>query len=425
MKIKRFTARTMRQALRQVREEQGPDAVILSNVSVDDGVEVVAAVDYDESLMQRAATEVNHFVETEAADTDQAPDVTNSQFTSFLEAASAFTPPPVTEPVAPAPAFELDLATDPTVVALRDEISGVRALLEQQLSALAWGEQTRNNPDRAKLLRRLTAIGLDSDVATLIADRTLEKYGAANASSELMNVLGGCLSVEPRELCDEGGIFAVVGPTGVGKTTTIAKLAARCALRHGRDSLALVSTDSFRIGAQEQLATFAQILDVPVHLARDAEELQTTLRALSSRRLVLIDTAGVGQRDSALEASLAVLEAEAITPRRLLAIPANVQREALNEIIERFSAAPLHGAIVTKVDEAASFGAIFSNLIRHQLPLTYLADGQRVPEDLHQASHKLNWWVNEAQSRVSDNVRDIDDVKMAQHFSEGLNHAYA
>ena len=430
MKIKRFTARTMRQALRQVRDEQGPDAVILSNVTVDDGVEVVAAVDYDESLMQRAASEIGSFVEPESqaaesiaeqdVDTSAAASVANPQFTSFLEAASAFAPPPP-EP----PRIELDLAADPTVVALRDEISGVRALLERQLSSLAWGDQIRSNPQRARLLRRLTAIGLDAEIGAMIADRALERFGDGGSSSELINVLSGCMPVEQRELCDDGGVFALVGPTGVGKTTTVAKLAARFALRHGRDSLALVSTDSFRIGAQEQLATFAQILDVPVHLARDADELQAVLRTLSSRRLVLIDTAGVGQRDTALERSLAVLAAQAIAPKRLLAVPANVQRETLNEIIESFGAAPLHGAIITKMDEAASFGAIFSNLIRHQLPLAYLADGQRVPEDLHQASRKLHWWVNEAQRRLDERGRDITDAEMARHFSKGTQHAHA
>jgi flagellar biosynthesis protein FlhF len=164
---------------------------------------------------------------------------------------------------------------------------------------------------------------------------------------------------------------------------------------------------------------------VPVHLARDADELQAVLRTLSSRRLVLIDTAGVGQRDTALERSLAVLAAQAIAPKRLLAVPANVQRETLNEIIEIFGAAPLHGAIITKMDEAASFGAIFSNLIRHQLPLAYLADGQRVPEDLHQASRKLHWWVNEAQRRLDERGRDITDAEMARHFSKGTQHAHA
>ncbi len=435
MKIKRFTAKTMRHALRQVREEQGPDAVILSNKSVDGGVEVVAAVDYDESLMARAVADVETTItaphEPEAVDTPTAVEetdvapvvaetaVTEQRFESFLKAAESIALPPP-----PQPSFELDLSTDPTVVALREDLAGMRSLLEEQLSALVWDKQSRRDPQRARILRRLASFGIDPDVAQGIATAALEQYPAEHACAQMINVLASSLPVAAGDPCDEGGIFALVGPTGVGKTTTIAKLAATYALKHGRTALALVSTDSFRIGAQEQLATFARILDVPVHLARDSQDLVRVLNSVRDRKLVLIDTAGVGQRDDALASNLDRVQAEGFDIKRLLAIPANVQRETMHEVITRFAQEPLHGAIVTKLDEAASFGAAFSNLIRHKLPLNYLTDGQRVPEDIHQAHGKTLWWVKEASRRLQETGSRVDESTLAQQYSEVPNHAH-
>lgn len=436
MKIKRFSARTMRQALRQVRDEQGADAVILSNRSVDGGVEVVAAVDYDETLIHRAMAEVHtdkpdiaseqeHLVNDEEI-TDEVPQPAASPtfdrpaFNAFLEAAqTAVTPSPnqSNEP--------LDLASDPTVMALREDMAGMRSLLEEQLSALVWDKQSRRQPKLARLLRRLTALDMDADVARAVAARAMEEHPANEACGQVLNVLAACLPVAEEDVCVSGGVFAVVGPTGVGKTTSIAKIAARFALAHGRDALALVSTDSFRIGAQEQLATFAQILDVPVHLARDNAELSKVLRGLASKRLVLIDTAGVGQRDRDLAANLERLRCDGVSPKRLLALPANVQGQTMHEVIRRFGDHPLHGAIVTKIDEAASFGAIFSNLIRHRLGMVYLTDGQRVPEDLHSARGKSLWWVREAARRLQEGGQTVDEATMARNFSKVQQHAHA
>ena len=420
MKIKRFSAKTMRHALRQVRDEQGPDAVILSNRSVEGGVEVVAAIDYDESLMAKAVAEVEVSDAPPVAAQPQTAPVSQPGFDSFLKAAESLTS---TSPEIELP--ELDLSRDPTVAALRDDLSLMRSLLEDQLSALVWDKQSREDPQLTRTLRRLSALGIDADVARALADRATRQHGTERACGQILNVLAGTLPVMQNAACEAGGVFAIVGPTGVGKTTTIAKIAARFALKHGRDALALVSTDSFRIGAQEQLATFAQIMDVPVHLASDAAQLSKVLRGLAHKKLVLIDTAGVGQRDTSFDASLAVLHGDGPQPKRLLALPANVQRETLHEVIVRFGQQPLNGAIVTKLDEAANFGAVFSNIIRHQLPLTYLANGQRVPEDLHEANGKTLWWVKEAARRLQNSRQRVEEATLARQFSEVNNHAHA
>jgi flagellar biosynthesis protein FlhF len=176
-------------------------------------------------------------------------------------------------------------------------------------------------------------------------------------------------------------VFAFVGPTGVGKTTTIAKLAARHCLRHGRESVALITTDSFRIGAHRQLDAFAAILGVPVRLADSAEKLASLLRELGNRRLVLIDTAGVAPRDTAITSALAHLDVNARI-RRCLVLAANVQPSVMQDAVRAFGGKELAGAVLTKMDETNVLGAAISVLIESKLPAVWLSSGQRVPEDL-------------------------------------------
>ncbi|MEM6639192.1 MAG: flagellar biosynthesis protein FlhF [Pseudomonadota bacterium] len=424
MKIKRFVAKTMRQALRQVREEQGPEAVILSNRSLPEGVEVVAAVDYDESLMAKSTTE--SAPESASPTAPAAPTAGKSSDAvvpsgpAFERALSNVARPPIGGANG-----VLDLANDPTVMRLKSDIESVRTLLETQLATLALRDAGRANAMHVARLRRLADIGIDADIADGLLARHEEGNNQAGLADTCMNVLTKALPILTHDPCDEGGVFAVVGPTGVGKTTSIAKLAARCALQHGRDSLALISTDTYRIGAQEQLATFARILDVPVHLARDRDELDDVLGRLQDRRLVLIDTAGVGQRDAKLTATLAIASTSRHRIKRLLAVPANVQRDSQDEVIRRFNASPLHALIVTKLDEAASFGATFSNVLRHDVPVAYITDGQRVPEDLHSAGDKATWWVREADRRRDRTGRRSNERAMAHQFSEVIHHAHA
>lgn len=443
MKIKRFFAKSMRQALRKVREEQGPDAVILSNRKVDDGIEVVAAVDYDASLMTRAVAQTQNALGAPPADTktptdpEEAAAVANASeapaerppggrpsnqsagFDAFLEAAEAVHAPRIVQPAS------IDLAKEPAVLAIHEELAGMRSLLQEQVSTLAWGAKATSDPYRAHMLRRLAKLGLDADVAEKVAQRALDESPAEQAGNRVFQVLASCLPVTRPDDSYDDGVVAVVGPTGVGKTTTIAKIAARFALRHGRDQLALVSTDSFRIGAQEQLATFAQILDVPVHLAHDRDDLARVLRSLRDKKLVLIDTAGVSQRDAALARNLSLFDVDGVHIKLLLALPANGQRQSLDEVARCFSLRRLHGAILTKLDEAASLGAAFSTVIRHTLPLAYLTDGQRVPEDLHAAGDKQKWLVNYAGGLEGPSGFRIEETTMARNYAQGPAHAHA
>lgn len=183
------------------------------------------------------------------------------------------------------------------------------------------------------------------------------------------------------DIVDQGGIYALVGPTGVGKTTTAAKLAARCVLRHGARKLALVTTDGYRIGAHEQLRIYGRILGVPVLLARDAKDLRATLHDLRHTHMVLIDTMGMSQRDRMVGEQVAMFRDSDV--RTLLLLAATGRGDTLDDVVRAYSGLGLAGCILTKVDEAASLAASLDVVIRHELRLYYVSNGQRVPEDLH------------------------------------------
>jgi flagellar biosynthesis protein FlhF len=250
-----------------------------------------------------------------------------------------------------------------------------------------------HGPATAALTRLLMA-GLSPDVARRISAHVGPDFPHAQVEPWLQQVLAANLRAEPGidALIDQGGAIALVGPTGVGKTTTVAKLAARCAVKYGAAQLALVTLDAYRIGAHEQLRTYGQILGVPVHVAHDAATLRDVLQVLRGRRVVLIDTCGLSQRDPRLGAVLGMLDA-AGTPerpvRRVLLVQAAAHAETLDEVARAWQAGQAHGAIMTKLDEAARIGGALDCLLRWKLPLVGLTNGQRVPEDWHAASTPL------------------------------------
>ncbi|MGB4875834.1 MAG: flagellar biosynthesis protein FlhF, partial [Candidatus Competibacter sp.] len=216
-----------------------------------------------------------------------------------------------------------------------------------------------------------------------LADAAAER-DPARAWRLALETLGRGLSVTQDDILTKGGIAALIGPTGVGKTTTIAKLAARYNLRHGPNRVALITTDSYRIGAYEQLCTFGMILDAPVRLVRTAQELQETLKVFSDKSLILIDTAGMSQRDLRLSQQFTLLDDPARI-RSYLVLAANAQHAVLQETMAAFARVPLSGAILTKMDETTRLGAVLSAAHEQALPLAYICNGQRVPEDLQAA----------------------------------------
>lgn len=380
MNIRRFTGRDMRDAMRRVRDTFGPDAVIMETLCEDDTVTISAAIDYDPAAYQ--------------AD-EHAPDTV------------------VDEPAV------ASAGTAPELAALQTEVRALRDLMQSQVSRLLWDDHARRNPESAAVLRNLSKLGLTPDMVRQMTSG-LAGQPIDDAWSTSLEQLVRHLEVADEDPVRSGGIYAVVGPTGAGKTTSIAKLAARYRL-HGRaEDVALVTTDTYRIGAREQLETFGRIMGISVYVAPDADALGATLRALADKHLVLIDTAGMGQRDLRLAQELACLAETEQDIKVLLALPANVQTESLQEIVDAFRIAHPAGCILTKMDEATSLGGAFSVLIGAALPLVYVANGQRVPEDLHFARSRQAWLVKAAVELMRGRGAPINDDYLAEHFAEGV-----
>jgi flagellar biosynthesis protein FlhF len=209
----------------------------------------------------------------------------------------------------------------------------------------------------------------------------------AQAWQHATKLISEQINTTQNDIIYRGGVVALVGPTGVGKTTTIAKLAARFAQIHGHEEVALISTDTYRIAGFEQLATYGKIIGCQVNLAKDSKALDTLLQQYSKKKLILIDTAGMGQRDIRLAENLANLVSNArFRIRNYLVLAANSQQQVMQENVDRFKKVPLSGCIYTKLDESVSIGEIITTSIQNGLPIGYLTDGQRVPEDIKVAN---------------------------------------
>ncbi len=371
MKIKHYKAPDMRTALRQVKDAQGPDAVILSSRRIAGGVEVVAAIDYDgeEAMTEQLAQGASRY----AAAEERAPQP--RQFAGFTEQARD-----------DLSRFEMaDANSD-----VNEELRSLRRMLENQLATLAWNDLARRSPIQVELLKQLTQLGLAQDLATEVVTQLPSRLELAEAHRLALALLARRIEATGERWMDGGGIVSLVGATGVGKTTLIAKLAARWVLRHGPRDIALVSTDSVRIGAQEQIHTLGRLLGVPAYAIDGAAELAGALEHLQDKRLVLIDTAGLSPRDPRLEEELATLASASKRMETTLVLSAAAQAGAIEEAVTRFAAAQPTTCMLTKLDEATSLGGAISTLIRSRLPVTYVSEGQRVPEDLAPArAHQL------------------------------------
>jgi flagellar biosynthesis protein FlhF len=436
MKIKRYTAASMRAALDQVRTEQGPDAVILSSRRVPEGIEVVAAVDYDETLMNYARAQRPT---PPVQPTAQAGDVlvggvpvgavpsgvaVSAPAAKLPSATAALAPPTAALQPAPGPRSpDIPTLRDVGVDDMRRDLQDMRQLLESSMATLSWKDRRVSDPLHVRVLEDLSALDIAPDVARKLAALVPANTRLREPVNIPAALLAKHLPFAADPTCSEGGVVAIVGPTGAGKTTTIAKLAARWALQHGAESLALVSTDAQRIGAREQLSTYARILGVPMYAANSGKELAQVLERLQQRRLVLIDTAGVGPRDPRLTEQLSLLREGAPNARILLALPAPGEARALDEITVSFKPLAPVACILTKVDEAASLGAAMSTAIRHALPIAYVCDGQRVPEDLHDAVGRRIWLVRTASRLAAGAPTQRDESYLARNFGGSQAHA--
>jgi flagellar biosynthesis protein FlhF len=507
----------MREALAQVKLEQGPDAVILGNKKVPGGVEILSAIDFDhrqvdayagdpsiplsqaapqptwqtqaepqhqpvqqpvqQSTAQSVPVFMPDFIYDQNSEGRKEP-VLGMQASVIPMQAKAASPEPVrpqrieqpTRPARPAnpintrqrkstpnskpvaarraPSPQKTLPVEEEVIAraakadkllhnlrdneyapppqqaqfnpmideVKDELKNLRDLMTSQLNVLEWDRFNQRHPVRSVLLNLMTELGLGTDICEMI----FEKLGVLNDDphkvwQKALGILATSIPVECNEFLTQGGRIALVGSTGVGKTTTIAKLAARFAHAHGKRSVALISTDNFRVGAQDQLQHFARLLEIPLLTANNSEELTDSLKMLEDKHLVLIDTAGMSQTDVRLSEQFHKLQHGSPEIEPYLVLSANTQLAALNETVKSFSRVKLAGTIVTKLDESASLGGIITTAIRHQLPISYCGTGQRVPEDLQMAkNHRL---VSKAVSLMQNYTEQVDKETLAFRYN--------
>ncbi|MDY1019079.1 flagellar biosynthesis protein FlhF [Pseudomonas coleopterorum] len=398
MQVKRFFAADMRQAMKLVRDELGADAAIIGNRRIAGGVELTAALDYKlsalaprvpnleleeelrktQSRIVSAQAELSTRGETDAA--------TNRQLVAGLPltAAEPLVEPRREEPVRAQPAPVPQPAVDQRVFdSMRSELNGLRQLLEVQLGSLAWTQLQGSKPAQANLWRRLQRIGLSGPIARELLSLTSEIHEPRQAWRMLLAHLARMIRTPDVEPLEEGGVIAMVGPAGMGKTTTLAKLAARYVLKYGSQSVALVSMDSFRIGAQEQLKTLGRILNVSVTQVDPGQSLVQALEPLLRKRVVLIDTAGLQASDPALRMQLESLAGRGINARNYLVLATTSQKQVLTAAYHSYKRCGLAGCILTKLDETACLGEVLSLAISQELPIAYLTDGPRIPDDLH------------------------------------------
>ncbi len=475
MSMKRFVAPTARDCLRKVKEEMGPDAIVVSNKPVPGGVEIMAMTSEGFEALSRQAplrepanaptprqvapnvvagsvAQRAYAAATPRAMPDVRRDVANipvtdddytvslsvqarkqpvSQPSWLAKAATASTAAPATKSEAserprlrPLPARGGDavmsgvevqatlrnaLQDDPTplharshgfddqerlpqpdaqtqlqVAQLMGEMHTIKALLERQLAGFAWGEMSRESPVRALALAEMLDAGFSGQLARKLCQEMPSDLNIDDARKWLKSALNRRLRTlsSDNDIIDRGGVYALVGPTGVGKTTTTAKLAARCVVRYGADKIALLTTDGYRIGAHEQLRIYGRILGVPVHVVRDGEDLRHTLADLRDKHMVLIDTVGMSQRDR-MVADQAAMLMRAGEVNRLLLLNATSRGDTLDDVVRAYAGEDLAGVILSKVDETASIAPALDAVVRHGLLLCYIANGQRVPEDMH------------------------------------------
>ena len=377
MNVKKFIAPTSREALRKVRNELGDDAVILSNRNVDGQVEILAMSDsmlgsiMPEQAKPQAIIGAPQFnSKAHLADSKSSSTESTWEGNQVVQAA------------------QLVRDSQTEMAMMMNEIRSMRGALENKMSEISWIGMQQKAPHKADILRELLATGFSASLARHLVDRMPESESAVAGLEWIKSVLVKNMSAinNENEILERGGVYALVGPTGVGKTTTTAKLAARCVMRHGPSKLALITTDAYRIGAYEQLRIYGKILGVMVHSVKDEADLKIALRELKDKHTVLIDTVGVSQRDKMVTEQVAMLSGSGIDVKRLLCLNATSTGETLSEVVRAYKGNGLSGCILTKLDEAATIGGALDIAIRQKLNIYYVASGQRVPEDLHVAN---------------------------------------
>ncbi len=399
MKVRRYVAATSREALRKVKSDLGAEAVILSNRTIPGGVEIMALADSEmtslvdthqsnqskeDSGYMQALPPVEPAVTVFAAGLSATSSINAHAVQSGAEKQTAWQPGSGKQLPESIPE---NVVSEDFVRSLMNEIHTMRSTLEEQLAVVAWGSATQRRPEKMKMLGTLLNAGFSPFLSRRLVDKLSEGLTYMQSLKQAVSALEFNLKTAVSdEMIQKGGIYTLLGATGVGKTTTIAKIAARSVIRHGADKVALLTTDSYRIGGHEQLRIYGRLLGLPVRNIQDADDLQLTLSELRNKHIVLIDTIGMSHRDQMVAEQIAMFVRAGVDIKKMLVMSATSSGSTLDEIISAYSKYGIHGCIITKLDETASLSAALDAVIRRKLILHYVTNGQKVPEDIHPAN---------------------------------------
>ena len=471
MNVMRFAGKNSSEAMRKLRAALGPDALVLANRPCAEGIELLAAAPDALQTLPSVATAPEPESFSERGESTVPAEMSTVSFQDYVRQRvrernqRSVAPAPMPErPSPPSVAPELNLesfadaepaarplsrapgttatflnqaprslaesmasddgflgstgsATAPVMPtdgqALLAEVQALKGMITAQFATVGWFEGVRRSPVQGKLLRTLVGAGFSLKLARSLLSKLPSDYGEQDAQIWLEQVLvRNIRCAEPDQTFEAGGIFALIGPTGVGKTTTTAKIAARQVLKHGAASVALITVDTYRLGAHDQLRAFGRILGVPVHIAHDAEALHDLLRLRASRQLVLVDTVGMGHRDPRIRSLLGSLPRTDI--HHVVVANSAAQAETLDESLRAYEARQAAGVILTKVDEAARIGGAIDCLLRQRLKLLGVCDGQRVPEDWH--APDATQWVRRSLQAASPSAFGLEDEELPLVF---------
>lgn len=333
----------------------------------------------------------------------------SDKVTANLESASE--QQPVSPPEA-APSYQ----TPPEFSVMLGELNQLRHMMNVQMANVAWGNFSHRHPLEATVFKKLARLGLSPSLCRKLVRNLEPDTNLKTAWKQCLQELGDDLPLRSGELIENGGVFAFVGPAGVGKTTTIAKIATRFVLEHGAENLALITTDSYRIAGHEQLNTLGKILKVPVRVATEQQPLDDVLRGLSRKKLILIDTAGLSHKDQVHSEQMAMLETMGQHIQRWLVLSSTSQRRILDKAVNEYKHLNLDGCIFTKLDESASLGEALSVAIEAQLPIAYITDGQNIPDDI--AQPQATRLINHAIALAKE--YSMDDSQLAEFYGDAM-----
>lgn len=410
MKIKKYFAKDMRKALNMAREDQGPDVVILSNRKVMGGVELLAAEDYDPQSYhadQSAVIEGRELPNAKSQTKQQQPATKNQDFDAVYQQ----------QMQRPQQSSEI-WTQDSVLERMQDEIHSLRKLLEQQMSGLAWGQIGRSHPVWAGLLRRFAQLGVSPAIAKKLVEQIPKNMDIEKAWRMSLAFLSYRIKTMNDSILTPGNVVGFVGGSGVGKTTTVAKLATTVAMAGNINDLILATTDSYRIGGRDHLRSYANILGVAVHTVQSSVELKQLIDKYQRDKIILIDTAGLSPMDKHHNEQFQIIRSEAHRIKICQVLSANTPPHSIrihsNDGHQRELNVDM--SILTKLDETDSIGRLLSFLVENDIAVAYTCNGQRVPDDMQKAeSHKL---ISNAVSRFKQQTSSMPEEELEQVFGK-------